>query len=172
MNSSQQTRRRTMQAQRTVGAMEVMTVGVRVAGHIPTRLDLHPARTSERQLGLSLGAVLVYVSSYLVARAVAVAVAWGQAAPLARSLSPVLPVGRRPVAVTGSWSVATMVRMFGVPTVDTMLMPAAPGRNVPTMLRMHVGPITWELADAAAYTSLLNAWRDAADLLAATVVDD
>lgn len=65
-----------------------------------------------------------------------------------------------------------MVRMFGVPTVDTMLMPAPSGRNVPTMLRIQVGPITWELADAAAYTSLLTAWRDAADLLAATAPDE
>lgn len=42
-----------------------------------------------------------------------------------------------------------------------------PARHLPTMLRIQVGPITWDLADAAAYTSLLNAWRGAADLLAA-----
>ena len=35
------------------------------------------------------------------------------------------------------------------------------------MLRIQVGPVTWELADAAAYSSMLSAWRIAADLLAA-----
>ena len=167
---NQQTGRRAPQAAKVAGAVEVMTVGIRVAGHVPTRVDLHAARTPEQQLGLSLGTALIYVSSHLIARTVALA--WGQAAPLARSLSPVLPAGRRPVLATGPWSTATMVRMFGVPTVDTMLMPAQSGRNVPTMLRIQVGPITWELADAAAYTSLLTAWRDAEDLLAATAPDE
>lgn len=141
-----------------------MTVGVRVAGRVPTRVDLRFAGTPEQQLGLSLGTVLVYLSSHLAARAVALA--WGQAAPLARSLSPLLPAPRRPVVATGPWSTSTMVRMFGVPSVDTLLMAARQGTNLPTMLRMQVGPITWELADAAVYTSLLGAWRTAVDLLA------
>lgn len=155
---------------KTVGAAEVMTVGVRVAGRVPTRVDLRFAGTPEQQLGLSLGTVLIYVSSFLAARTIALA--WGQAAPMARSLSPVLPAARRPVLATGPWSVSTMVRMFGVPTVDTMLMDARPGTNLPTMLRIQVGPITWELADAAAFTSLLDAWRRAADLLAACSGED
>lgn len=146
------------------GVAEVMTVGIRVAGRVPTRVDLHFAGTPEQQLGLSLGATLIYVSSYLTARTIALA--WGQATPMARSLSPVLPTGRRPVLATGPWATSTMVRMFGTPAVDTMLMSARPGTNLPTMLRMQVGPITWELADAAAFTSLLEAWRTAADLLA------
>lgn len=45
-------------------------------------------------------------------------------------------------------------------------MPARPGAGLPTMLRIQVGPVGWELADAAAYTSLLKAWRTAADTLA------
>jgi hypothetical protein len=86
---------------------------------------------------------------------------------MARSLSPVLPAPRRPVMATGPWSLTTMIRMVGTPSVDTLLMPAQPGANLPTMLRIQVGPITWDLADAAAYTTLLEAWRRAADLLAA-----
>ncbi|MDQ4119158.1 MAG: hypothetical protein M3235_19680 [Actinomycetota bacterium] len=88
------------------------------------------ARSSgqEQQLGLSLGTVLVYVSSFLAARTVALA--WGQAAPLARSLSPLLPGGRRPVVATGPWAASTMVRLFGVPMVDSMLMTARLGTNL------------------------------------------
>ncbi|MBW0102942.1 hypothetical protein, partial [Pseudonocardia sp. KRD291] len=151
-------------AEPPAGVAEVMTVGVRVAGRVPTRVDLRFAGTPEQQLGLSLGSVLIYVPAHLTARTIALA--WGQAAPMARSLSPVLPTTRRPVLATGPWATSTMVRMLGTPAVDTMLMPARPGTNLPTMLRIQVGPITWELADAAAYTSVLEAWRTAADLLA------
>ena len=93
---------------------------------------------------------------------------WGGARPRAqaRSLSPVLPERRRPVMVSGPWSVAAVVRLAGMPSVTSTLLPAQPGQALPTLLRIQVGPVTWELADAAAYTSLLNAWRSAADLLA------
>lgn len=146
------------------GLSSVMSVGVRVAGRVPTRLDLRFAGTPQQQLGLSLGTVLVYVSSYLTARTVALA--WGEAAAQARSLSPVLPGRRRPAMVSGPWSVAAMVRLGGIPAMNASVVPSLPGRELPTMLRMQVGPVTWELADAAAYTSLLSAWRSAADLLA------
>lgn len=165
MNASHTTDGRVSGAEKVAGVAEVMTVGVRVAGQVPTRADLRFAGTAEQMLGLSLGTVLIYLNSHLAARTVALA--WGQAAPLARSLSPVLPAGRRPVLATGPWSMTTMIRLFGPPSVDALLMPAQPGTNLPTTVRIQVGPITWELADAAAYTSLLGAWRRAADLLAA-----
>lgn len=161
---------RAPEAEKAVGVAEVMTVGIRVAGTVPTRADLRFAGTPEQMLGLSLGTVLIYMNSYVAARTVALA--WGQAAALARSLSPVLPAGRRPVMATGPWMLTTMIRLFGTPSVDTMLVPARPGVRLPTMLRVQVGPITWDLADAAAYTSLLSAWRHAADLLAATAVEE
>lgn len=148
----------------TGGLSSVMSVGVRVAGRVPTRVDLRFAGTPQQQLGLSLGSVLVYLSSHLTARTVALA--WGDAAPQARSLSPMLPARRRPAMVSGPWSIAAMVRLGGIPAMNATVLPAQPGRELPTMLRMQVGPVTWELADAAAYTSLLTAWRSAADLLA------
>ncbi len=168
--TSSTTGRRVPGAEQVAGVAEVMTVGVRVAGPVPTRTDLRFVGTREQMLGLSLGTVLIYVNSHIAARTVALA--WGQAVPLARSLSPVLPAPRRPVMATGPWSLTTMVRMFGTPSVDTLLLPALPGANLPTMLRIQVGPITWDLADAAAYTSLLGAWRRAADLLAAARSQD
>ena len=170
MNTSRTSTDRVQGAEKAVGVAEVMTVGVRVAGTVPTRADLRFAGTPEQMLGLSLGTVLIYLNSYPAARMVTLA--WGQAAPLARSLSPGLPAVRRPVMATGPWSLTTMIRLFGAPSVDAVLMPARPGVGLPTMLRIQVGPITWDLADAAAYTSLLNAWRHAADLLAATAVED
>ena len=147
-----------------VDMSSVMSVGVRVAGRVPTRVDLRFAGTAEQQLGLSLGTVLVYVRTLLAVRSVALA--WGEAAPQARSLSPVLAERRRPVAGSGPWSIAAVVRLAGMPRVESVLLPARPGSDLPTMLRMQVGPITWELCDAASYTALLRAWRTAADLLA------
>lgn len=73
---------------------------------------------------------------------------------------------------TGPWSLTTMIRLYGPPSVDTLLVPPRYGAELPAMLRIQVGPITWEVADAAAYTSMLNAWRHAADLLAATAVEE
>ena len=170
MGISHTTRSRVPDTEQVAGVAEVMTVGIRAAGSVPTRVDLRFAGTAEQMLGLSLGTVLIYLNSYLAARTVALA--WGQAAPLARSLSPVLPATRRPVMATGPWSLTTMIRLFGTPSVDTLLMPARPGANLPTMLRIQVGPITWDLVDAAAYTSLLGAWRRATDLLAAARGED
>lgn len=158
-------------SERNDGLSSVMSVGVRVAGRVPTRVDLRFAGTAEQQLGLSLGTVLVYLRSYLSARTVALG--WGEAAAQARSLSPVLPERRRPaMASSGPWTVAAVVRLGGMPAVTSTLLPAQPGHALPTVLRMQVGPVTWELADAAAYTSLLNAWRNAADLLAVHAGED
>ncbi|MDQ4115985.1 MAG: hypothetical protein M3235_03380 [Actinomycetota bacterium] len=171
MNTRQQKTTGHNPADAAVAAMSsVMSVGVRVAGRVPTRVDLRFAGTADQQLGLSLGTVLVYLRSHLTARAVALA--WGEAAAQARSLSPMLPDRRRPAMVSGPWSVAAMVRMSGIPATNATLLPAQRGHEVPTMLRMQVGPVTWELADAAAYTSLLNAWRTAADLLAVHARED
>ena len=146
------------------GLSSVSSVVVRVAGRVPARVDLRFAGTPQQQLGLSLGTVLIYMSTYLTARTVAIA--WGDAAAQARSLSPVLPPSRRPAVTPGPWSLSALARFAGTPRVEALLMPSRPGINLPTMLRVQVGPITWELADAAAYTSLLNGWRTAADLLA------
>lgn len=156
--------------ERNDGMSSVMSVGVRVAGRVPTRVDLRFAGTAEQQLGLSLGTVLVYLRTYLSARTIALG--WGEAAAQARSLSPVLPERRRPVMMSGPWTVAAVVRLGGMPAVTSTLMPAQPGQALPTVLRMQVGPVTWELADAAAYTSMLTAWRNAADLLAVPAGED
>ncbi len=113
---------------------------------------------------------MIYLGSHLTARTVALA--WGEAAAQARSLSPVLPPSRRPVVAAGPWSLSALARFAGTPRVETLLMPARPGVGLPTMLRMQVGQVAWELADAAAYTSLLRAWRSAADLLAVHLDED
>lgn len=165
MSAKSSTGKRTVpEAQPVAGMSSVSSVVVRVAGRVPTRLDLRFAGTPEQQLGLSLGTVLIYLRLHLTARTVALA--WGEAAAQARSLSPVLPPSRRPVVGAGPWSLSALARFAGTPRVETLLMPARPGVGLPTMLRVQVGPLVWELADAAAYTSLLRAWRSAADLLA------
>lgn len=151
-------------AEGDAGLSAVASVVVRVAGRVPTRVDLRFAGTPQQQLGVSLGTVLIYMNLYLTARTVALA--WGEAAAQARSLSPVLPASRRPAVTPGPWSLSALARFGGTPRVESLLLPARPGINLPTMLRIQVGPITWEVADAAAYTSLLNGWRTAADLLA------
>ncbi len=74
------------------GAAQVMGFSVRVAGRVPPRVDLRHSGTPQRQLGLSLGMVLVYLRSHYTARLVEQT--WASAAPLAGSLAPFL-VGRR-----------------------------------------------------------------------------
>lgn len=146
------------------GLSSVSTLAVRVAGFVPTRVDMRFAGTPEQQLGITLGAVLVYVSMHRTAAMIADK--WAAAAPLARGLSHALPQGRRDAAVTaGPWLLSAMVRFAGTPVVTASMLTPQPGRDVPPLLRMQVGPVTWELADAVAYTSMLNAWRIAEDLL-------
>ncbi|ALE82476.1 hypothetical protein [Pseudonocardia sp. HH130629-09] len=150
--------------ERRGGAAQVMGFSVRVAGRVPVRLDLRNSGTTERQLGLSLGMVLVYLRTHYTARLVEQA--WTEAAPLARSLTPFLAGRRRGVMATGPWSVAAMVQLGGAPKVIASLNETRPGAELPTMLRMQLGPITWDLCDATAYTAMLNGWRSAANLLA------
>ena len=146
----------------------VMAVVVRVAGIVPARLDLTHVGTSEQQLGLSVGTVLIYLRSGVTARAVADG--WARAAVLARPLSPAV-TGRRPLVI-GPSAVAVMVQMAGVPQVTAEFHPARADGAIPAMLRVQVGPVTWEVCDATAYASLLRAWRQAARLLGDDLGDD
>lgn len=149
----------------TRGSSSVGSIAVRVAGLVPTRVDLRFAGTPQQQLGVSLGTILVYMSTHLTASTIAEK--WAAAAPLAAGLSHVLPSGRRSAMASGPWLLSAMVRFAGTPSVTAEVLTPQPGRELPPMLRIQVGPVSWELADAAAYSSMLNAWRIAADLLAA-----
>lgn len=143
---------------------QVAGFSVRVAGRIATRVDLQFAGTEQRQLGLSLGTLLFYMRSHYTAEMVARG--WGAATPLAGSLPGVL-VGRRAgVLTTGPWTVAAMVQLGGAPRVTGGLVEARAGSEVPRVLRLRVGPVAFDLCDAAAFTATLAAWRQAANLLA------
>jgi hypothetical protein len=85
----------------------------------------------------------------------AVADGWSGAAVGAQSLSPAV-AGRRPLLI-GPTTVAAMIRFAGIPKVTWAFEPARAGGAVPAMLRIEVGPITWEVCDATAYTSMLRA---------------
>lgn len=147
------------------GAVEVMGMVLRVAGPVAYRVDMQFAGTPERQLGLSMGMVLIYLRSHYTA--VKVARAWSSAAPLVASLPPVLPGARRSVmAPKGPWSTAMMVRLGGAPNVTGGLVEPVAGTEATRMLRMRVGPLVWELCDAAAYAATLKGWKLAADMLA------
>ncbi|GAA1849814.1 hypothetical protein GCM10025792_10760 [Pseudonocardia tropica] len=84
-----------------------------------------------------------------------------------------LPVGIGEVRMSVSTVVvavnAQVLRRLGLGpahSVARILGTGAPGCQLPPMLRIQVGPVRWELADAVAYSSMLSAWRIAADLLA------
>ena len=142
--------------ERADGTGQVIGFSVRLAGRVPTRLDLQHAGTPEAQLGLSAGPVLLYLGSHYTAARIAQS--WAAAAPVATSLVPHL-ASRRSVLTAGPWSVSAMVRLGGEATITGGLLPGKPGSELPSILRLRVGPITWELCDAAAYTTMLAAWR-------------
>lgn len=152
--------------ERPDGTGQVIGFSVRLAGRVPTRIDVHHAGTPEAQLGLSAGPVLVYLGSHYTAARIAQS--WAAAAPAATSLVPHL-TSRRAVLAAGPWSVSAIVRLGGEATITGGLLPGRPGSELPAILRLRVGPIAWELCDAAAYTTMLAAWRRAAALL--TTVD-
>lgn len=154
---------------RMISSTSVVTsLVVRAAGQIPARLDLAHVGTADQQLGLTLGSVLVYVRTGVTARAVAEE--WTRASVLARALQPAV-AGRRPLVV-GPTTVAAMVRLAGVPEVEAAFLPARAYGAVPAVLRVQVGPVTWEICDATAYTSTLRAWRQAARLLGDNPTED
>jgi hypothetical protein len=100
--------------------------------------------------------VLIYVGSHYTAARIAQS--WAAAAPVASSLVPHL-TSRCSVLPAASWSVSAMVRLAGAGG-DRWVLSGRPGSQVPSMLRLRVGPISWELCDAA-YTTMLAAWRKA-----------
>lgn len=106
-------------------------------------------------LGPSLGTVLSYLNSHLAARTVALA--WGQAAP--DGAVAVTSIAGTAAPGDGDRAVVADHDDPHVRDPDDGHAPGAPGpgTNLPTVLRIQVGPITWDLGDAAAYTSLLNA---------------
>jgi hypothetical protein len=147
------------------GAVEVMGMVLRVAGPVACRVDMQFAGAPERQLGLSMGTVLIYLRSHYTA--LKIARAWSSAAPLAASLAPVLTGSKRGVmAPTGPWSTATMVRLNGSPNVTGGLIEPVAGTKATRMLRMRVGPLVWELCDGAAFAATVKGWKLAADMLA------
>jgi len=136
----------TAQARLLTASAVVTNVVVRAAGVVPARLDLTHVGTAEQQLGLALGSVLFYLRTGLTARAVAEA--WSGAAVLARSLAPAV-ADRRPL-VNGPSTVAVMVRLAGRPDVRAHAEPARAGGAVPAVVRVQVGPVTFEICDATA----------------------
>lgn len=142
----------------------VMNVVLRVAGIAPARIDLSHIGTPEQRLGLSVGTVLIYLRSGITARNVAEG--WGRAAVLAQSLTPAI-AGRRPLLV-GPSTVGALVQLAGVPDITANLVPATAGQ----LLHIQVGPMTWELSDANANTSMLRAWRQAAKLIEDNPTED
>lgn len=152
---------RAAQARMITSSSVVTNLVVRAAGLVPARLDLAHVGTPEQQLGLTLGGVLVYMRTGGTARAVADG--WSAAAVHARSLPPAV-AGRRPLVI-GPTTVAAMVRLAGLPDIGAMFVPSRAGGAVPAVLRVQMGPVTWEVCDSTAYTSMLRAWRQAARLL-------
>jgi hypothetical protein len=57
------------------------------------------------------------------------------------------------------------LRLAGIPDIRAHAEPARAGGAVPAVMRLQVGPVTFEICDATAYASLLRAWRQAARLL-------
>ncbi|GAA3224657.1 hypothetical protein GCM10017691_12860 [Pseudonocardia petroleophila] len=158
----------TAQARMITKSSVVTNLTVRAAGVVPARLDLAHVGTAEQQLGLTLGTVLVYLRAGVTARAVADG--WSAAAIGAQSLTPAV-AGRRPLLI-GPTTVAAMIRFAGLPKVNSAFVPARAGGAVPAMLRIEVGPVTWAVCDATAYTSMLRAWRQAARLLGENPTED
>lgn len=158
----------TAQARMITKSSVVTNVVVRAAGLVPVRLDLAHVGTAEQQLGLTLGGVLVYLRAGVTARAIADG--WTDAAVAARSLRPAV-AGHRPLVI-GPTTVAAMVRYAGSPRVISAFEPARAAGAVPAVLRIQAGPVTWEICDATAYTSMLRAWRQAARLLGDNPTED
>lgn len=156
------------QARMITASSVVTNLVVRAAGLVPARLDIAHVGTPEQQLGLALGAVLIYIRTGVTARAVADG--WSRASVLARSLSPAV-AGQRPLMV-GPTTVAAMVRLAGVPDVGAAFQHSRADGAVPAILRVQIGPVTWEVCDATAYASMLRAWRQAARLLGDNPTED
>ncbi|MHA6781144.1 hypothetical protein ACVGOW_09125 [Pseudonocardia saturnea] len=158
----------TAQARMITSTSVVTNLTVRAAGLVPARIDLAHVGTADQQLGLTLGTVLIYLRAGVTARAVAEG--WSAAAIGAQSLGPAV-AGRRPLLI-GPTTVTALVRFAGAPRVTSAFEPARSGSANPAMLRIETGPITWEVCDSTAYTSMLRAWRQAAKLLGDNPTED
>jgi hypothetical protein len=152
------------------GGVDVAAIVVRIAGEVPTRLDLTHAGDTEQQLGMTVGQVLLYLRTATTAEAVWRG--WRQAGALAAQLPPARP-GQRLMTV-GPSTACVMVRVAGSPKMLTALQPgraaAARTPEVPSTLRMTIGPLQWEVCDRTAYATMLNAWQRAAVLLGSTTI--
>lgn len=152
------------------GYSAIVAVAVRVSGVVPVRLDATHIGTTEQQVGLTLGSVLVYLRTVQTVRAVVEG--WTSASVAAECLGPARPVSQQRAGlahVAGS-QVSALVRLGGLPTVLAAPVTRRPGSSVPSHVRIQVGPIVWEVCDWTAYECLAAGWRQAASLLGARIV--
>jgi hypothetical protein len=150
---------------KTVHVSVITTATIRVAGKIPTDITLNHLGTPEQEASLRVGELLIYLRSAFVAQVVADV--WRQGRPIAGTLPYALSPGRLRLPVRVGM-VGMMVRLGGHPPCTVVPVPARPGGTSPAHVRVEIGPLVWEVCDAAAWHSIGTAWTTLARQLAAT----
>lgn len=138
------------------------TVGitVRVAGTVHGTVDLVHAGKRNQHVRVTVGSVTHIVRR--VGTIVPVEVLWSHGATLAEELPAVYDDA--PAARGALHKAAHTVHLTGEPLGVLALVPAVEALDEPQHLRVHSGPVVWQVLDRTAQASIARVWRTA-DLL-------
>lgn len=137
------------------------TVGitVRVAGTVHGTVDLVNAGKRNQHVRVTVGSVTHIVRR--VGTLVPIEVLWSHGAVLAERLP---AVSDDLAARSALHKAAHTVHLIGEPLGVLALVPAVETLDEPEYLRVHSGPVVWQVLDQAAHASIARVWRTA-DLL-------
>ncbi|XVV06322.1 hypothetical protein ACQPW3_13400 [Actinosynnema sp. CA-248983] len=138
------------------------TVGltVRVAGTVHGTVDLVHAGKLNQHVRVTVGSVTHIVRR--VDTLVPIEVLWRSGAMLAERLP---EASDDPAAHAALHKAAHTVHLTGEPLGLLALVPAIDALNDPEYLRVHSGPVVWQVLDQAAHASIARLWRTADALL-------
>lgn len=132
----------------------IFTITSRVAGPQGVRVDATNTGTAQAMIGLTLGQVLIYLTSRETVEHYRQG--WDQAAREVRALPPVVrarPVSEEPGVVSA------MFRATGLPPRTVALID-----GVPPVVRIQLGPLFWQVLDQQSYAEIARGWQQAAAL--------
>lgn len=132
----------------------IFTTTCRVAGPQRVRVDATHTGTAEAVIGLTLGQLLIYLTSRETLEHYREG--WDQGAREVRALPAV--VRQRPLSEELG-VVSAMFRASGLPPRTVALLD-----GVPPLVRIQQGPLFWQVLDQQSYAEIQRGWHQAAAL--------
>jgi hypothetical protein len=145
-------------------ASTVLSVVLRVAGPVPTRVHPYALGHPEQQVTARIGDAVVYLTEPTVAARIRQQ--WDATHYLASARLPERVSQTWLAPQPGSYPLAIALRLTGAVQVATQWITGRRATNTPAHLRVRVDRLVWQVCDQQSWERIGQAWFDAARYLA------